>query len=538
MNEIENNKEEINQKSKNIILERNIKIIKEIKQIIKQNKKNPKEKIENLIISYFNENNIKNPKEIIDGEKSNIPQIFLNENEVQSLNIILSIFSKLLSKNEFNSTFLNEDISGKNILEISSEYGEYNLFIELTKYIKNNNYILKNLIKPNKTNIFHLAADTNHVLSILYFFELYNNKIKYLNEKNLVGSTPLHLACYKGNYDIVNALIDLGCDLNIKDNEGRTPIFYSANKQIAIKLILNGAFKNIKDNKGRIPFDYINDDNIKESIRNKSLFEIFCLCKINYQSLKNQRKDILLFICLISVIVIQIFCKVRYQVSNYIIICLNNKSFFIENIFILSNIIFETITLIIVFLFHYLKGKNNKINYEEIDKINPKILDDLENDSISNGLYPKDESSLSINDTNENLNESLFEKYHKNSLICIRCKRDMKKNTQHCCACDKCIDDWDHHCFWLNICINDINKKYFYLFILFIILSVISNIISGILYLTDSFKYEFFYLGLFFNNTNCQGNLFFSILMIIILFLYCFIMLIILLSMIIPFLFS
>ena len=538
MNDIENNTEEINQKSKNTILERNINIIKEIKKIIKQNKNNPKEKIENLIISYFNENSITNPNEIRDGEKSNLPQIFLNENEVQSLNIILSIFSKLLSKNEFNATFLNEDISGKNILEISSEYGEYNLFLELTKYIKNNNYILENLIKQNKTNIFHLAADSNHVISILYFFEIYNNKIQYLNKKNLVGSTPLHLACYKGNYEIVNTLIDLGCDLNIKDNEGRTPIFYSANKQIAIKLILNGADKNIKDNKGRIPFDYINDDNIKESIRNKSLFEIFCLCKINYQSLKNQRKDILLFSFLIGIIVIQIFCKIRYQVSNYSMICLNNKSFFIENIFILFNIIFEIITLIIIFLFHCLKGKNNKIYNEKLEISNSKQLDISENDSITIGLYPKSESSLNVNYTNENLNESLFEKYHKNSLICIRCKREMKKNTQHCVACDKCIDDWDHHCFWLNICITDINKKYFYLFILLIILSVISNIISGILYLIDCFKYEFIYLGLFFNNPNCQGNFFFSILMIIILFLYCFTMLIILLSMIIPFLFS
>jgi len=536
MNDIDNNNKEKNQNSKNIIIERNINIIKEIKKIIKNNINNPKELIENLIISYFKENNIKNPNEIIDVEKNNLPQIFLTENEVKSLNIILSIFSKLLSKKDLNKIFLNEDISGKNILEISSEYGEYNLFLELTKYIKNNNDILNNLIKPNKTNIFHLAADSNHVISILYFLELYNNDIKYLNEKNLVGSTPLHLACYKGNYEIVNALIDLGCDLNIKDNEGRTPIFYSANKQIAIKLILNGAFKNVKDNKGRLPFDYINDDNIKESIRNKSFFEIFCLCKIDYQSLKNKRKDILLFIFLIGIIVIQIFCKIRFYISNYILKCLKGNSFLIENILILSNIIFEIITLIIVFLFHCLKDKNK--NYESNEIIDSKNLNISSIDTLTIGLFPNSESSSTLNDSNDNLNESLFEKYHKNSFICIRCKREMKKNTLHCCACDKCIDEWDHHCFWLNICINAYNKKFFNLFILFMILSIISNIISGILYLIDCFKYKFIYLGLFYNNSNCEGNLIFFILMIIILFLYCFIMLIILLSVIIPFIFS
>ena len=179
MIDIEENKEN----SKNTVLMKNLKIIKEINQLIKDNKKKPKEEIENKIILYLKEKNISNPNEIKDGERSNLPQIFLNQNEDFYLNIILSVFSKILTSQQLNETFLNEDISGKNILEISSDYGEYNLFIVLTKYIENNTSLLNNLIKSNRTNVFHLAADSNHVISILYFFNLYKNKIKYLNEK-------------------------------------------------------------------------------------------------------------------------------------------------------------------------------------------------------------------------------------------------------------------------------------------------------------------------------------------------------------------
>jgi palmitoyltransferase len=530
MIDIEENKEN----SKNTDLMKNLKIIKEINQLIKDNKKKLKEEIENKIILYLKEKNISNPNEIKDGERSNLPQIFLNQNEDFSLNIILSVFSKILTLQQLNETFLNEDISGKNILEISSDYGEYNLFIVLTKYIENNSSLLNNLIKPNRTNVFHLAADSNHVISILYFFNLYKNKIKYLNEKNLVGSTPLHLACYRGNYECVNALVDLGCDLNIKDNEGRTPIFYSGNREIAVKLILNGAFKFIKDNKGRTPYQYINDDNIKNVLKQKTFFEIYFQCKINYESLKNQRKDIVLFIYLISIIFIQLLCKIRYLNSNFSFNCLGNESFTYENIFNYLDIIFESITLIISILFHIKKEKDNKINKNEVE-LNSKFNTN-DNDSITTSLYPKSECSTKINDSENH--KSLFEKYHNNCFICLRCEKDMKQNTQHCCACDKCIDDWDHHCFWLNICINKNNKKYFYIFLVFIVFTFLFNAISSVLYLIDIFEYKYIYLGIFTNNDNCIGNLFISILITVVLIFYCLLMFIILFSMIIPFLLS
>ncbi len=57
------------------------------------------------------------------------------------------------------------------------------------------------------------------------------------------GSTALHTAARKGNFDIVKTMLPLASDINVKDNDGNTPLYYACkygHKQIAGLLKENG----------------------------------------------------------------------------------------------------------------------------------------------------------------------------------------------------------------------------------------------------------------------------------------------------------
>lgn len=42
------------------------------------------------------------------------------------------------------------------------------------------------------------------------------------------GWQPLHYACYKGHYEIVNELLDINVNVNCTNDLGFTPLFYAA----------------------------------------------------------------------------------------------------------------------------------------------------------------------------------------------------------------------------------------------------------------------------------------------------------------------
>jgi len=120
-----------------------------------------------------------------------------------------------------------------------------------------------------------------------------------INQKNKSGFTPLTLACYngnkeiipflldkgaeintlsdmgtalmaasyKGNNDIVKILIEKGANVNIADDKGVTALHYACFQQNIklVKLLVNNHAKmNTKDRKGKTPLDYaIENNNIK-----------------------------------------------------------------------------------------------------------------------------------------------------------------------------------------------------------------------------------------------------------------------------------
>ena len=85
-----------------------------------------------------------------------------------------------------------------------------------------------------------------------------------INEQNDFGETALHCAADMSNGEIAQLLISKGANVNIKDNEGRTPLFYIYSfgfdaENLEEILINAGADVSIKDNEGKTYIEYIDE---------------------------------------------------------------------------------------------------------------------------------------------------------------------------------------------------------------------------------------------------------------------------------------
>lgn len=75
-----------------------------------------------------------------------------------------------------------------------------------------------------------------------------------LDAQDSEGRTPLHHASEIQNLKMVSLFIKRGADVNIKDNEGVTPLFLTDNIELIKLLLKNGAEINTKDSTGQTPF--------------------------------------------------------------------------------------------------------------------------------------------------------------------------------------------------------------------------------------------------------------------------------------------
>lgn len=102
----------------------------------------------------------------------------------------------------------------------------------------------------NGETVLHWAAYSNNP-NIINLCLSDKNFLKIINKQNKAGRTPLHFNALKsGNLDVAKVLISNKADLNIKDNNGQTPLHYALalRKWSLAKLYIDsGADLSVKD---------------------------------------------------------------------------------------------------------------------------------------------------------------------------------------------------------------------------------------------------------------------------------------------------
>ena len=100
-----------------------------------------------------------------------------------------------------------------------------NDFRFLSNYIESGKKDYEPIVKG--CNIIHIAAFNNSIRCLKYILD--NCKDININDKNDLGSTPLHSAVKNANIESIKILLDHNIDTTIKDYTGKTA------QKIAIK---------------------------------------------------------------------------------------------------------------------------------------------------------------------------------------------------------------------------------------------------------------------------------------------------------------
>lgn len=130
-----------------------------------------------------------------------------------------------------------------------------------------------------------------------------------------------------------------------------------------------------------------------------------------------------------------------------------------------------------------------------IKKIKNEEAKNIPNNNI-NEISPKQNEELNINN-NQNLNQIPHYSENVNEIAskdtqeitpriftereCTTCNIMRPPGASHCGTCNNCVLNFDHHCGFLGNCVGKRNHKYFYLFILFGIITCLFLLVTQII---------------------------------------------------------
>jgi ankyrin repeat protein len=107
-----------------------------------------------------------------------------------------------------------------------------------------------NIETSNKRNLILLFDKINDLPG----FE--DTRLVSVNQKNIFGDTPLHVAVIWGDINAIRILIDFGADINCQGEHGYTPLHEAVEQgrvDVIEFLLNNGASDVIKSNNGLTP---------------------------------------------------------------------------------------------------------------------------------------------------------------------------------------------------------------------------------------------------------------------------------------------
>ena len=480
-----------------ILMQReNRKIMSEIKKIISRKDINDMNMKILLIKNVLNDYN-RNISLLYDDKNNTLLHLYVMKNDINSLEIILTIYINILKYSEDLYKFLfTKNIENKTIFDIAIEKNYISIIKILFSQVENDkNYTdKKNYMNYFKNNIFHKCAEYNNCYLIIFFYEKLKKYYKYFTIEKISNRNykdqmnPLHIACQKGYKEVLNLLLDLGGDINSRDINGYTLLHYtvmSRNESLTKILILRGANKFIKDWNNRTPYNLalsMSDKNLVDLLYHKNFCKRKC-CGDEIGPLVKTNNHCFLLILILFTIILKTLLIV-------IFICLYNNIHF--DIFFLKEK--KSIEKI------YRNEFNCEDNYQ---KNKTKLYDEINLSNYFNcidcncyveviilffSLFTdifllfiiiifKCSKSIYIPKKSEKEVESLINLYENNDNICVKCRIPINKDTKHCLICNRCVNNWDHHCYWLNSCINDKNYVKFKLFLLSTLLFLLSELI-------------------------------------------------------------
>lgn len=83
-----------------------------------------------------------------------------------------------------------------------------------------------------------------------------------IEHRTNINNTPLLSALKGRRFFVADYLVDCGADVNAKDKDGKTALFFEMLPQFTKKLLDHGADKNVTDNKGMKAIDYMHDPDV------------------------------------------------------------------------------------------------------------------------------------------------------------------------------------------------------------------------------------------------------------------------------------
>jgi len=447
------------------------------------------------------------PDTIINHDKETLAHLMIKINIYERVVAVIQSYIELLGVNDtFFNWLLLENNQHETPLDLCAQYGN-NQIIKYMYSIISKTTENKFRITENRKGIFHYAAMFNKGYPIVFFHEKlqkFFKKIQILDVPSENGTTPLHIACSRGNRKAVDILLDLGANINAVDFKGNSCLHHAVNSNnftILKKLVIRGVDKTIINKEGKSALQTAQENNASTAVEilsaTNSLIQKPCIKNYEITELRGNHNNLNLLVIILLmgfgkwIYLSRLFYvyegNIKYDIIPFVYEVETIKSFCFygnekkyENCTINQNLIDNyyhnvgSIRSNITNIFDLFSENTFGYNFLEKAYIIAWGISCLEllllfmilkSMFFSNEIYIKKKSFKKQN--------SLINLFDNNKNICVKCRIPKEESTVHCIACNRCVLEFDHHCSWLNICICRQNfgwyKSFLYIFFAYIL---------------------------------------------------------------------